>query len=187
MTSDHGNLVARVERLERAARRTRLLAATAGIALLATWLTGASRRDHTQAQGSIRTKLLVVEDAQGRDRIVLGAPLPDGRQYVGIKILNPDGAEQFGLGLKTDGSISMGFDTKPGVRNAGNRERLNMGVTTNGRGWIRYLDNQTRARMWVMLDSADAPVLQFFDWRDDQRIMVRQIGFSGEKTIEWKR
>ena len=79
MTSDHGNLVARVERLERAARRTRLLAATAGIALLATWLTGASRRDHTQAQGSIRTKLLVVEDAQGRDRIVLGAPLPDGR------------------------------------------------------------------------------------------------------------
>ncbi len=187
MTSGHGNLAERLERLERAARRTRLLTATAGIALLTTWLTGSSGRDQAQPQGSIRTKLLIVEDAQGRDRIVLGAPLPDGRQYVGMKILNPDGAEQFGLGLKTDGSVSMGFDTKPGVGNAGNRERLNMGVTTTGRGWIRYLDNQTRARMWVMLDSADAPVLQLLDWPDDQRIMVRQIGFSGQKILQWKR
>jgi len=187
MTSDHGDITARLERLDRAARRTRLLAATAGIALLTTWSAGASWHDHAQHQGSIRTKLLVVEDAEGRDRIVLGAPLPDGRQYVGMQILNPDGAEQFALGLKTDGSISMGFDTKPGVGNAGNRERLNMGVTTTGRSWIRYLDNQTRARMWVMLDSADAPVLQFLDWPNDQRIMVRQIGFSGEKTLQWKR
>ena len=187
MPSDHGTLAARLDRLERAARRTRLLAATAAIVLVTTWVTGAKGRHEPQPQDSIRTKLLVIEDARGRDRIVLGAPMPDGRQDVGMKILNPDGAEQFGLGLKVDGSVSMGFDTKPGIGNPANRERLNMGVTTTGRGWIRYLDNQTRARMWVTLDSADAPVLQFLDWPDDRRILVREIGFAGDKSLEWKR
>ena len=187
MTGDYGTLVARLDQLERAAGRTRFLTATVGIALVTAWLTGAKGRHESQPQASIRAKLLIIEDAQGRDRIVLGAPMPDGRQYVGMKILNPDGAEQLGLGLKADGSVSMGFDTKPGIGNPANRERLNMGVTTTGRGWIRYLDNQARARMWVTLDSADAPVLQFLDWPDDRRILVREIDFRGEKSVEWKR
>ncbi|NIM49130.1 MAG: hypothetical protein GTO22_07695 [Gemmatimonadales bacterium] len=185
MRSDDANVAARVEWLERTIRRTRLFAAMAGIGLLATWLTGAVQGP--ERQDTIRTKLLVIEDAEGRDRIVLGAPMPDGRQYAGMKILNPDGAEQFGLGLKADGSVSMGFDTRPGVGHPGNRERLNMGVTATGQGWIRYLDNQTRARIFVRLDSTDTPWVQFLDWPDEQRIVVRQIGFSGEETLEWKR
>ncbi|MBI4502968.1 MAG: hypothetical protein HY700_17645 [Gemmatimonadetes bacterium] len=139
------------------------------------------------AQDVVRTKVLIVQDNDGRDRIVLGAPMPDGRQYVGMKILNAGGAEQFGLGLKTDGSVSMGFDTKPGVGNPANRERLNLGVSATGQGWIRYLDNQTRARMWLMLDSADTPVVQFWDWPDNQRIMVRQMAFVGETNMEQRR
>jgi hypothetical protein len=81
----------------------------------------------------------------------------------------------------------MGFDTRPGVGNPGNRERLNMGVTAAGQGWIRYLDNETRARIFLRLDDGDRPVLQFLDWADDQRILVRQIQFSGEQTLEWER
>jgi hypothetical protein len=104
-----------------------------------------------------------------------------------MKILNPDGAEQFGLNIKPDGSVGMGFDVMPGVGDPRNRERLNLGVTATGRGWIRYLDNKTRARLWIMLDSADAPVVQFLDWPDDQKIVVRQIGFTGDTTLEWKR
>ncbi len=180
-------LATRLERLEGTVRRSRFFAAAAGIGLLATWLSGARWQDGQQGQDVVRARLLVIEDAQGRERIVLGAPMPDGRQYVGMKILNADGAEQFGLGLKPDGAVSMGFDTKPGVGNPANRERLNMGVTATGQGWIRYLDNQTRARMFVRLDSTDAPVVELLDWPDDTRIVVRQIGFAGENNLEWKR
>ncbi len=81
----------------------------------------------------------------------------------------------------------MGFDTKPGVGDPRNRERLNMGVTASGQGWIRYLDNRTRARLRLGLDSADTPALQFLDWPDDQRITVRQLAFSGDSTLTWKR
>jgi hypothetical protein len=187
MKTDATQLAVRLERLERSARRTRVLAAAAGIGLLVTWVAGAARQQEAVRQDVIRARLVVIEDEQGRDRVVLGAPMPDGRQYTGMKILNPDGAEQFAVSLKTDGSVGMGFDTRPGVGDPRNRERLNMGVTATGRGWIRFLDNGTRARMFVALDSADVPWVQFLDWPDDQRILVRQIGFSGEETLEWNR
>ena len=181
MTSDRD---ARLEQLEHTTQQARTLAAAAVIGLLTIWFTGAAGPTAVARQDTIRTRLLVIEDGQGRERIVLGAPMSDERQYVGMKILNADGAERFGLGLKPDGSVSMGFDAKPGVGNPANRERLNMGVSITGRGWIRYLDNQTRARMWVTLDSTDSPWVQFLEWADDQHILVRQIGFAGEKTLE---
>jgi hypothetical protein len=187
MSSDVANLTARLERLERAMLRTRLFAAAAGVGLLATWLTGAAPLQEPERRQTIRTRHLVIEDAQGRDRIVLGAPMPDARQVVGMKILDSAGAEQFGLALKPDGSVGMGFDVRPGVGNPANRERLNLGVTATGQGWIRYLDNQTRARLWVRLDSTDTPWVQFLDWPDDTRILVRQIGFAGERTVERRR
>lgn len=186
MNRSSDDLAARLEHLERTARRTRFLAAFSALGLLATWLTGASRAP-SQASDTLRTKVLVIEDAQGRARIRLGAPMPDERQYVGMQILSPEGAEQFGLSLDADGAVGMGFDVKPGVGNPANRERLNMGVTSTGQGWIRYLDNQTRARLRVSLDSSDAPSVQFLDWPDDQRIRVRQLDFSGESSFEWKR
>jgi hypothetical protein len=186
MTPDASAVDERVRHIEHSARRTRLLAVTASIGLLATWLTGAAWPGEPQ-DDVVRARLLVIEDEQGRDRIVLGAPLGDGRQYTGMKILNADGAEQFAVSLKADGSVGMGFDVMPGVGDPRNRERLNLGVTATGRGWIRYLDNGTRARLFVTLDSTDAPVVQFLDWPDDERILVRQLGFSGDEMLEWER
>lgn len=72
-----------------------------------------------------------------------------------------------------DGSVRMGFDTRPEVRDPRNGERLNMGVTASGQGWIRYLDNQRRARLFAMLDSAEALWVQFLGWPDNQRILVQ--------------
>jgi hypothetical protein len=184
MSSDVMLLAGRVERLERSLGRTRVIATVAGLALAITWLSGARFQ---AGQHTVRAKAFIVEDAKGRERIVLGAPMPDGRQYVGMKILNEDGAEQFGLGLKLDGSVSMGFDAKPGVGDQRNRERLNLGVTASGQGWIRYLDNRTRARLRVALDTADAPSVQLLHWPDEQRILVRQLGFPGDTLLEWKR
>jgi hypothetical protein len=183
MNSDSLLLAARVERLERAVGRMRFAAAVTGLAVAVTWLLAATSQGRHDV---LRARVFIVEDGQGRERIVLGAPMPDGRQQVGMKILNEDGAEQFGLGLKPDGAVSMGFDAKPGVGDQRNRERLNMGVTASGQGWIRYLDNRTRARLRMALDSADAPAVQFLDWPDDQRIIVRQVGFAGDTTLQWK-
>jgi hypothetical protein len=178
---DESVLLSRLEDIERRARRARTLAAGAIIGLLATWLVGAGFTPRKVQDGTLRTRILVIEDEDGRDRIVLGAPMPDGRQVTGMKILNPEGWEQFGLSLKHDGGVSMGFDAQPGVGDQRNPERLNLGVTATGQGWIRYLDNQTRARLWVQLDSEDEPWVRFLDW-SDQEIAVRKIGFSGEQT-----
>jgi hypothetical protein len=184
MNADHA-VVARLEQLERSVRRLRMVASLAGIALLTTWVLAA--RSPQARPDVLRARGLILEDAEGRERIVLGAPMPDGRQYFGMKILSAEGAEQFGLGLKPDGSVGMGFDTKPGVGDPRNRERLNMGVTATGQGWIRFLDNRTRARMRIALDSADVPAVQLLDWPDAQRILVRQVGFPRDTLLEWKR
>lgn len=175
--TDPTNWTERVEEAERTARKARLLAALALGALAATWIVGFVSSPQ-QTANEVRTRVLVIEDAEGRDRMVLGAPMPDSRQVTGLKILNPDGAEQFGLALQENGEMAMGFDVQPGVGNPANRERLNLGVNPTGQGWIRFLDNQTRARMWVSLDAEDQPRVQFLDWTEDGAILARTLGYE---------
>jgi hypothetical protein len=55
-----------------------------------------------------------------------------------------------------------------------------------GQGWIRYLDNQTRARLRLALDSDDIPSLQILDWPGNSRILVRELRFQGDTVLEWK-
>src|SRR5690348_7844175 len=110
MNSNSAELANRLEKLERTVGRLRLVSGGLGIALISSFLIAAQSR--TATSDVLKTQLLIVQDAHGRDRIRLGAPLPDGRQYAGMQILNGEGLEQFGLGLKPDGAVSMGFDTK---------------------------------------------------------------------------
>ena len=135
----------------------------------------------------LRTRMLIIEDEQGRDRIVLGAPIPDPRNYTGMKILAPGGEEQFAVSLKGDGSVGMGFDTAPGVGDARNRERLNLGVTADGRAWFRFLDNETRAKLFLRTDDEEMPRLEFLDWSQEGKIVWRKIGFDGEEVVETER
>jgi hypothetical protein len=174
----------RLARLEKAARRSRLVSWILGTAFVFTLFFAA--RAPVQRSDVVRTKLLVIEDSTGQERIVLGAPMPDGRGYAGMKILDPSGQEQFGLGLKRDGSVSMGFDIKPGVGNPANRERLNMGVSSTGHGWIRFLDNDTKAKVFLQVDGSETGVLQFLNWTADNRILVKEQSFNGQKEFEWK-
>jgi hypothetical protein len=37
------------------------------------------------------------------------------------------------------------------------------------------------------LDTTETPWVQFLDWPDGKRILVRQIGFAGESKVEWRR
>ena len=180
------DLTTRIVQLEQRIQRTRIATVLLATMVVAPWVIGATSRAPAQVQDVVRTRMLVLEDSSGHARIRLGAPLPDGREEVGMQIMSPGGAEQFGLGLRQDGAVSMGFDTKPGVGNPANRERLNMGVTATGQGWIRYLDNGTRARLRIALDTADVPSVQLMSWPNDHEILVRQLGFSGDTTLAWK-
>lgn len=186
MTNEYHDVSTRLAQLENSLRRSRCLTALFVAVVIATWAVGGSADDPMTLR-TVRTEQVIIEDAQGRDRIVLAAPMPDGREQVGMKILDPNGAEQFGLGLTPDGSISMGFDAKPGVGNPANRERLNMGVSGDGSGWIRWLDNNTRARMFIRTDSSGTAMLQFLEWPDKEKIVVTQITAAGDTTLIWPR
>ncbi len=186
MTTRKGDVELRLEQLERSLRRSRRLTLAAVLILLASWTVGAWS-DDPQTQRTVRTEQLIIEDAQGRERIVLGAPMPDGRNQAGMKILDPSAAEQFGLGLTPAGATSMGFDVMLGVGNPANRERLNMGVTPDGAGSISWLDNETRARMFIRIDTAGTGLVQFLEWPDDEKIVVRQLSAAGDTTLEWVR
>ena len=180
------DLTARIVQLEQRIQRTRIGAALLALAVIAPWVIGAAGRNSSQVPDVLRTHMLVIEDSTGRTRIRLGAPMPDGRDEVGMQILSPGGAEQFGLGLRADGAVGMGFDAKPGVGSPANRERLNLGVTATGQGWIRYLDNGTRARLRISLDSADMPSVELLSWPNDHQILARALRFSGDTALEWK-
>lgn len=180
--AEHKNtrLEHRVREAEKKASRARVLAGCSLVGFIGFAVLGLAQVTGTP-DDQIRTQRLIIEDSTGQQRIAIGAPMSDRRSRVGMKILNTEGAEQFGLSLDPDGSMSMGFDVKPGVGNPANQERLNLGVTPTGEGWIRFLDNQTRARMWIRLDSTGTPLVEFWRWKDD-RIAIREVGFDGTET-----
>ena len=61
----------------------------------------------------VRARSITIEDEVGRDRIVLGAPVPDSKEgqrvspEVGLVINDADGFERFGLGLMENGNVGM--------------------------------------------------------------------------------
>ena len=69
----------------------------------------------------IKTRGLIIVDEKGRERVIMGAPVPDppkeGRKRVnaahGMIILDPEGYERFGVGLMDNGQMGMGFDAPP--------------------------------------------------------------------------
>lgn len=70
----------------------------------------------------IKTRGVIIVDDKGRERVILGAPVPDspaeGKPRInpahGMIILDPQGYERFGVGLMDNGQMGMGFDAPPG-------------------------------------------------------------------------
>lgn len=146
----------------------------------------------------LRVRGLIVEDEGGRERIVIGAPVPDGKDgrrasaSVGLVINDTAGFERFGLGLKTSGSMSMGFDAPPGVGDDRNRERINIIADARGGATIRMLDGATwvRARLTVTPAStageADAAALELLDFPPGTAI-TRRISVLRDTTTRTRR
>jgi hypothetical protein len=155
---------------------------SAACLMLLTVATAAAWRRGPRAQDPIRTRLLIIQDEQGRDRMFVGN-IPDKRRQLGIAVQDSTGHERFGMGLKQNGAIGMGFDAPPGTGDDRNRERINMWADENGGAAIRFLDRTTRVKSLWYLDKDNRAWLEFSD-RIGKEWVRKRIGFSGPETVK---
>jgi hypothetical protein len=148
----------------------------------------------TDTQQLVRTRGLIIVDEKGRDRIIMGAPVPDPphigkRKHPahGMIILDDKGYERFGVGIMDNtGQMAMGFDAPHDPANPKkNSERLHFIADGNGGAMIRFLNRQTGVPGWIRLGDDDKLYLEFIDVRPDKnKVTKKQISIDGEKTIE---
>jgi hypothetical protein len=186
----HEELRYRIESLERRVRSGRFVSAALVAGMLG--LSLASWTSSAQDARMVRVRTLIVEDEQGRDRVILGAPVPDikggGRisPSVGLVINDSDGLERFGLGLQANGRMVMGFDAPPGTGDPRNRERINIVADASGGAYIRFVNRKTFVPGRLILDDKDQFYLEFLDFPDGKTVS-RRIGFKGEEKVEQTR
>jgi hypothetical protein len=175
-------LAERITVMERTLRRQRLMS-TALFALLG----AAMAMPASQAQQStdvLRVRRLVVEDANGRSRVVLGAPLgaegPNAR--VGMRIDDERGVERFAVSLIQDGRLVMGFDAPPGTGDDRNRERITLVADQEGGAYMSFKDRRTYVAARTYLDAANQVWMEFSDF-SQQPPLRRRIGLKGEESI----
>jgi hypothetical protein len=139
----------------------------------------------------LRARGLIIVDEQGRDRIVIGSPIPDTKDGKrinpahGMAILDPNGYERFGVGLMDNGQMGMGFDAPRGTGDDRNTERLHFVADANGGAMIRFLNRKTSVPGWLRLGDDDKLYLEFVDvQKDKNKVIKRRIGMDGEETTE---
>jgi hypothetical protein len=190
---------ARLDRLERQLRWTQGVALVAGLGLLAVvmlggtglgggaepqWVHGASGPADT-----LQARVLEIVDAEGRPRVVLGAPLPAPAPSVertapmaGLAIFDTSRHERFGTGLQPDGRMVMGFDAPPGVGSGGNPERINLVANSDGTAFIRLLGQDSFLKSLYRLNSAGEAELQFLEVTPDS-VLRRRYSFEGTEVL----
>lgn len=184
MDNDVAVLRERIETLERQVQRGRRLAIAGLLAIGAVWF--ATTTGEAQDNRVLRVRTLIVQDDGGRDRVVLGAPVPDikggGRASpsVGMVINDADGLERFAVGLQQNGRMVMGFDAPPGTGDPRNRERINIVADASGGAYIRFLNRKTFVPGRLVLDDADQFYLEFLDFPDGKAVS-RRVSFKGEE------
>jgi hypothetical protein len=144
------------------------------------------RSQAQQQSDALRVRSLIVEDASGQPRVVLGAPLPgDARTSnlrTGIRINDPKGVERMGLTINEQGVMGMGFDAPPGTGDDRNRERFNIVADEKGGVAIRMKDRRTYVVSSWYLDDQNRAWLEFSDY-SQQSTIRRRVGLKGEETI----
>ena len=172
-----------MDRLEHQLRWFKIAAVVLAVLAIAFAL---APRPSAQEPGSMRVRQLIVEDANGRPRVVLG-PLdaPGNYRRIGMRINDPNGAERFGVSYKEDGVIGLGLDAPPGTGDDRNRERINLVADEKGGAWIRFLDRRTSVASRMYLDEQNRAWLSFSDFLQTPPV-IRRYGLTGEETIRAK-
>jgi hypothetical protein len=173
-----------MDRLEHQLRWFKIAAVV--LAVLAVVFALAPRSAAQQQPDTMRVRQLIVEDANGRPRVVIG-PLdaPGNYRRIGMRINDPNGAERFGVSYKEDGVIGLGLDAPPGTGDDRNRERINLVADEKGGAWIRFLDRRTSVVSRMYLDEQNRAWLSFTDFTQTPA-MIRRYGLNGEETITAK-
>jgi hypothetical protein len=173
--------IARVERLERELRFLKgTVVAVMGLAVAAAL---APRPQAQQAAETTRVRQLVVEDADGRARLVLGPLDAAGNtRRFGMRINDANGGERFGVAMMNDGRMVLGLDAPPGTGNDANRERITLAADEKGGAAIRFLDRRTNVVSRMYLDEQDRVWMSFSDFTQTPAV-IRRYGLSGEETL----
>jgi hypothetical protein len=171
--------------LERQIRVFRLIAA--GAVVLVVLLAVVSRPQAQQTSDVLRVRQLVVEDVEGRGRMILGYLDGTGNtRRFGIRINDPRGAERFGVAYQENGSVVIGLDAPPGTGDDRNAERINLMADEKGGAHIRFLDRRTNVVSRMYLDEQNRVWMQFSDFAQTPPL-IRRYGLSGEEVIQPKR
>jgi len=149
-------------------------------------------KSEAQPSAVVRARTLIIEDETGRDRVILGAPVPDPKEgkrnspSYGMVINDVDGIERFGLGLQANGRMVMGFDAPPGTGDPRNRERINVVADETGGAYVRFVNRKTFVPGRLILDKEDQFYLEFLDFPAGKTIS-RRVSFKGDEKLEQKR
>jgi hypothetical protein len=140
-------------------------------------------RSLAQQAGVIRVRQLIVEDADGRGRIVLG-PLDaaGSTRRFGMRINDPNGAERLGVSYMENGTLTLGLDAPPGTGDDRNRERITLVADEKGGAHIRFLDRRTSVASRMYLDEQNRVWMSFSDFTQ-KPALVRRYGLTGEETV----
>ena len=187
MTSDLHEIHNRLRRLESNNRKLAAALTTAVCIVCVSLLCAWTQARPPVASPEIRTRSLIIEDASGTPRVLLGSPIPDrsaqGNPRTGIVINDARGVERFAVGLFKDERIVMGFDAPVGKGDDRNRERITIVADENGGGYIRFLDRRTRVPARMYLADDDRVWLEFIG-SDAKEIVRRRIGLSGDEELK---
>jgi hypothetical protein len=168
-----------MNRLEHQLRWFKIAAAVLAVLACAFAL---SPRPSAQQRDVMRVRQLIVEDADGRSRIVLG-PLDSGNnRRTGLRINDTNGVERFGVAFMDDGNMVVGLDAPPGTGDDRNRERINLVADEKGGAYIRFLDRRTSVVSRMYLDEQNRAWLSFTDFSQTPA-MIRRYGLSGEEVL----
>ena len=140
-------------------------------------------------QEVLRVRGLVIEDADGKDRIVMGAPLPEIgriRPAVGMAINDENGFERWGVTLQSNGSMGMGFDAPPGTGDDRNRERINIIADERGSSQIRFLDRDTWVKARLYLADDNRILLEFLDFPPGE-VVSKRISIGDDEVLRRER
>ncbi len=183
MNSNDGQLHERLAKLEAQASVLKVgLVLVIGLMAVALWM---PRTNAQSATDPLRVRGVIIEDARGRARVVLGpldSPPSSSIRGFGLRINDLNGVERFGLSLKESGSVGMGFDAPPGKGDDRNRERINIVADENGGAFIRFLDRRTSVAARMSLDDQNLVWMEFADYMQKPPIS-RFIGLTGDKTV----
>jgi hypothetical protein len=175
-------LDARLQRLERA----NLVYRTVIVGLVfCTMGAGTLSRVTAQNAASLRLRELIIEDAQGRPRIVMQAPIAEGpsSNRVGIRINDPRGVERIGLVVTDAGNAVIGLDAPPGTGDDRNRERVTLVADNLGGANLTFKDRRTSVAARMLLTPSNQVWLQFSDFVA-QPPTLRRLGLGVDQTIE---